>query len=361
MPLVENCDCKKSSRIDKYILLQQIHTTLNDKVEKNVFHKNYRQWFQKIISFKSIAFILFDSRKNIHVVYDIFPASFQFEINQQLEDGIIFWAGQNKQIFVYDQKIFLPLHFKEDYIGIIEIIPKKKLEKLDAEDKVFFELVGNFISDYFNKIHVKKNVLVNTLKDEFVHLALLGAISNGVIHEISNPLTTIIGRAGLLLNNQGKLLANLEIIEKETSRVTGTIHEFLSISRKHSGKEVDQNIQLSEIIKRSISLLDYYLRKKQIEIILDLAPNLPNISGNYHSLLSFLTQLVFSELIQNNLPQTCQISICQKEENVCIEIDSNKQENSIFNSHQKEYSVSEKNGKTLVQFPVLMQACQDLN
>jgi signal transduction histidine kinase len=361
MSVVEVCDCIKSSQMDRFVLLHQIQTTLSNRIEKKIFLKNYRQWFQKIIPFKSIAFILFDSGKRIHSIYDIFPASFQVDINQQLEDGIIFWAGQNKQIFVNDQKIFMPLHFNESYIGIIEIIPKKQLDILDNKVKILFELVGNFIADYFNKIHGKKNVSENSQNDELAHLALFGAISNGVIHEISNPLTTIIGRAGLLQNNQVNLQTNLGKIEKEAARVTGTIHEFLSISRKHSRKEVDQNIQLNEIINKSISLLDYYARTKQVEIILDLDPDLPNISGNYLSLLIFLTQLVFSRLNQINQSQTFQIITYQKEENICVEIDFNCQENSIFDSHYRDYSVCEKNGKTMVQFPVLMQTWQNLN
>jgi PAS domain S-box-containing protein len=108
-------------------------------------------------------------------------------------------------------------------------------------------------------------------------LSSVGVLAAGVAHEINNPLTTILGYAKLILetlpaDNQDR--PALELVADEARRVQEIVRNLLDFSRQESG--VAAPCSLNAIIERTLSLMAPDLRKRQIEVVRELHPDLPD-------------------------------------------------------------------------------------
>ena len=100
--------------------------------------------------------------------------------------------------------------------------------------------------------------------------SILGTIGSGLAHEIKNPLTIIKGHLYLLkdkcsIYNDTELDHSFKIISKQSDRIQNIINLLLSFAKENNNKEF--RVNLSEIIKKSISMCLPTAIKKRIRII----------------------------------------------------------------------------------------------
>jgi two-component system NtrC family sensor kinase len=107
-------------------------------------------------------------------------------------------------------------------------------------------------------------------------LASVGRLAAGIAHEINNPLTGVLTYASLLEKRlqedpQGK--EDVEVIIRETKRCRLIIRELLDFARPTppSRKPAD----LNEVVRHSLAVVMNQLSMSQVELTLDLAPDLP--------------------------------------------------------------------------------------
>ena len=123
--------------------------------------------------------------------------------------------------------------------------------------------------------------------DDVNHLALLGEISSGIVHQISNPMTTIMGRIGLTLYsepNREKFKNDLSIAEREANKVSFILREFLSLAKFQIHHDENNKIQLNDVISTSLNLTNYFIRENKFDIETMYALNLPEIEANFTKL-----------------------------------------------------------------------------
>lgn len=87
-------------------------------------------------------------------------------------------------------------------------------------------------------------------------LALAGELSAQVAHEVRNPLASVSGSAQVLKNEldlSGDKKNLMEIIVKESQRVSRSIEQFLSLASP--GKQTFSSLNLSEALKETLALL----------------------------------------------------------------------------------------------------------
>ena len=126
-------------------------------------------------------------------------------------------------------------------------------------------------------------------------LATIGQLASGLAHEIGTPLNVISGRAEHLLSKlpgDQPGTKNLQIIIRQSERITKTIQQLLDFSRKPAA-HFDE-LSLKKIILEAFSLCRMKQRKTdpQIKIVLNLTEK--KMKGDEDGLLQLFVNLMLN-------------------------------------------------------------------
>jgi two-component system sensor histidine kinase ResE len=153
--------------------------------------------------------------------------------------------------------------------------------------------------------------IVATLSD-ITHHHELQQIKNDVItlvtHELRTPLTAIQGMSEVLTAHEvepetrGRMLST---INDESKRLARMINEYLDITRLESGIQKARfvNVNISDLVERTLLVLDALAAQKEIEIIRCFELGLPVISADAGMLAQAMTNIV-GNAVQYSPPKT---------------------------------------------------------
>ena len=125
-------------------------------------------------------------------------------------------------------------------------------------------------------------------------LATVGQMASGIAHEINNPLTGVIGFSQLLQKKDvpEDIKKNLKIICNGAERVASIVQRLLIFARQQ--KPERKKLDINEPIKSTIAIRAYEMEASNIDITMELAPDLPRIVADRGQL-----QQVFLNIILN--------------------------------------------------------------
>ncbi len=123
-------------------------------------------------------------------------------------------------------------------------------------------------------------------------LAALGQMVSGIAHELSNPLTSILGYAQRLLlreDGAGRLPEARQIFQ-EAERASGILRQLLYSARETPPER--RRVALNQVVLRSMELQRFSMATEKVRIELDLDPSLPAVIGDAAQLQQVLINLV---------------------------------------------------------------------
>lgn len=127
-------------------------------------------------------------------------------------------------------------------------------------------------------------------------LASLGQRVGGILHDLSNPLTTILGYAQRVLARAASagngLQSELRGILGEAERATGILRQLLRLSGEE--RSAREPLSLNELVDRTEELMRATLSGSPIRLVLEKEPGLLPVEGDFGQL-----QQVLLNLLQN--------------------------------------------------------------
>ena len=124
-------------------------------------------------------------------------------------------------------------------------------------------------------------------------LAAVGQLVSGVAHELNNPLTSIAGLSEFLLEQKElgkKDRGHLQVIHEQAERAGRIVRNLLTFARKGASERAP--VDLNDVIRRTLSLMTYDLKLKDISVERALDSALPDVLGDRHGLQQVVLNLV---------------------------------------------------------------------
>ncbi|MFH0879547.1 MAG: ATP-binding protein, partial [Lentisphaerota bacterium] len=123
-------------------------------------------------------------------------------------------------------------------------------------------------------------------------LATMGELASSIAHELNNPLATVSLRIESLTaqtSADNVRRRELEIIGQEVERMGNLVTNLLQFSRR-SQKQVS-TLDTREEIEKTLELIHYHLRKNNIQVIREFAPEVPGILADRQQLRQLFLNL----------------------------------------------------------------------
>jgi len=171
-----------------------------------------------------------------------------------------------------------------------DITERKRTEKNLHESKKELERAVAELQAKADEVRAATQQLWQAAK-----LASVGELAASIAHELNNPLATVSLRIESVL---GRTPADdprrraLEIIEQETKRMGGLVASLLQFSRR--GEEKVSTVDIREELTKALELIQHLLRKRQVTVVQELAPDTPTIYADRQKL-----RQVFLNLLSN--------------------------------------------------------------
>lgn len=162
-----------------------------------------------------------------------------------------------------------------------------------------FPYPGGEVKSIASVVHYRDVTEEKRLQQEVIQnekMAAIGMLAGGVAHEINNPLGGILAFTQLLmrgLNKEDPIRPDLEEIERAAVRCKKIVSDLLDFSRISYGKEMRQ-LDVNLIIEKIVPFIKAELKSYNVDLKLDLKPNIKPVEGDANRL-----QQVFLNLLTN--------------------------------------------------------------
>ncbi len=246
--------------------------------------------------------------------------------NRQVGDGILGQTILTEKPFILDDimesnnpyidfimkeglrsSVYIPLISKGKPVGVMCVSTYSEFKF--SEDYIdFLMAAGNQIGVAIENANLYKNIKATYQKmkraqEQVIRsekLASLGKLAATIAHEINNPLAAVLTYIKLMLKmiRRKKFLTErlpditryLEIMETETARSGEIVKNLLSFSR-HS-KTIIGIHHISEILDKTLFLIQHDLLINNIRIVKQITPDLPPIKCDSKQIQQVLLNLV---------------------------------------------------------------------
>ena len=203
------------------------------------------------------------------------------------------WELKDENGFTYDI-VSSPLRNPDGSLSNISIMrditKRKEAEQKLLEQTQKINRANMELKDTIRRLKETREQLIKTEK-----LASLGKLISGVAHEINNPLFSAMGYAELLLMDtpgDDERREKINYILGSIKRARSIIEDLLKFARREEIKK--EPLDIRDVINATVSLRNYSFRVNNIELIVDIADDLPTVKGNFSQLQQVLLNILIN-------------------------------------------------------------------
>jgi len=133
-------------------------------------------------------------------------------------------------------------------------------------------------------------------------LAAVGQLAAGVMHEINNPLATILACCEAMVLRTGDLPPGerrgydeyLKIVDTEVQRCRRIVDSLLDFSRPKSSDK--KPVDVNGVVDRTLFLLKHHTRFKRLTVLRELAAGLPSVHADQERLIQSFMALMLNAM-----------------------------------------------------------------
>lgn len=157
-------------------------------------------------------------------------------------------------------------------------------------------------------------------------MTAMGSLLAGVAHELNNPLAIVMAQATLLSDDaEGTAYGTrADKIKRAAERCGRIVQTFLGLARSKPAERT--RCSLSQMARAAADLMAYPLRTAGVEVVLDLAADLPEVEGDADLLAQVVLNLLINAqqaLERSPAPRLVQIATRAKAGQVVLEVQDN--------------------------------------
>jgi signal transduction histidine kinase len=201
--------------------------------------------------------------------------------------------------------LYLPLTNEDETLGALEvIIPRGRYEHLAHEVVVVAANVlapmiagAELSQDLASEVALRAREVAEAEK-----LAAVGQLAAGVMHEINNPLATILACTEALglrtetfpAGEREAVEEYLKIIDTEVQRCRRIVESLLDFSRPKAGQM--QRVDVNRVLEQTLFLLKHHARFKRLEVVRKLTAGLPPVLADPERLIQSFMALMLNAM-----------------------------------------------------------------
>jgi signal transduction histidine kinase len=211
--------------------------------------------------------------------------------------GEIAWVNDLSQAENYVPKnhrtrslLVVPV-IREDRVVAVIDLESTDPDYFTSGDVAFVKLLASHAAIAIDNAQLFDQVReANDAKTEFMNIAS---------HELKIPMTSIKGYTKLMQMGAGGALSNqqnefLNIITNSVDRMAGLVEDLLDVSRIEAGRirlEIS-DVRMDEVIHDVVEAIKTQLDRKEHNLTLEVAPDLPQLRADYKRMIQIVTNLV---------------------------------------------------------------------
>ena len=170
-------------------------------------------------------------------------------------------------------QVLVPLQsMRGAHVGCIALSDPRDVTRVNADEMARIELLAGDLA-----VTIDNSALHRQLA-RAEKLAAIGQLVAGVAHELNNPLTSIVGYSELISDEipEGPARQKLDKMLNEAKRMKRIIENLLRFARQNSLAKKSANLET--LLQDVLALREYHLHNHDIEVIVQIEPDLPPVA-----------------------------------------------------------------------------------
>ena len=200
------------------------------------------------------------------------------------------------------------------YVGCITLDGPHDVARVTAEEMSKIELLGGDLAVTIGNTTLHRQLLRSE------KLAAIGQLVAGVAHELNNPLASIVGYSELLADEvpAGAPRQKLEKLSREAQRMKRIIENLLRFARQNNLEKKSANLEA--LLHEVLSLREYHIRNNDVELKLEIEPDLPLVALDEDQFKQILLNLLNNSIdaLEFSHPKRIRIAAARDRDRVFV-------------------------------------------